>query len=199
VGGWFVGACGALAVGGLVIGFEVDRFDAEHPEPTKLAYALDAGSGEAFWVSDEATPSEWTSRYVDARSDLSQAFPGFHGEVWAGDATGTDLPAPELEVIADETSGAERTVELTVRPGVGAPVGTAGALRYIELSSAHGSANVISASLVGRKIPVGDDGVLDTRYYTPTAGGFQVVVTVPAGEEVRLRIIAAGGGLEDLP
>lgn len=199
VGGWLVAACSVVAVGGLAVGFAVDRFDADHPEPTRLAYALDADTGSAYWVSDEATPSEWTSRYVDGTADLAWVFPGFHDQVWTGNAAAADLPAPEVEVEADETSGNERTVTFTVRPGIGAPIGTAGALRYVELSTVYRFGNVISASLAGREIPVGDDGRLDTRFYTPTADGFELVVTVPEGEEVQLRVVAAGGGLEDLP
>jgi len=198
LGGGLVGACAAIAVGGLVVGLAVDRFDADHPEPTRLAYALDTDTNRAFWVSDEATPSEWTSRYVGRKADLSLPFPGFHDPVWTGDAAAADLPAPQVEVAADQTSGDQRTVTLTVRTGAGNAVGTAGALRYVELSSTAEGAPVVSASLAGREIPMAD-GVLDTRFYTPTAEGFEVVVTVPAGEEVQLRVVAAGGGLEDLP
>ncbi|GAA1727105.1 M20/M25/M40 family metallo-hydrolase [Isoptericola hypogeus] len=196
-GGWSVGALGAVTVVALVVAFAVDRFDAHHPEPTKLAYALDADTGEATWVSDEAGPSGWTSQYVDGRADVSRAFPEFHDRVWTGPAEAADLPAPEVEVVSDESTGDERTLALRVTPGEGAPIGTAGALRYVELNGAA-SPNVIEASVAGREVPVADDGVLDTRFYTP-AGGFDVVVTVPAGEELQLRVVAAGGGLEGLP
>ncbi|WP_166846603.1 M28 family peptidase [Isoptericola sp. BMS4] len=199
VGGTVVGVLGAVTVVALVTGFAVDRFDADHPEPTRLAYALDADSGEALWVSDEASPSDWTAQYVGHRDDLSSAFPPLHGDVWTGPADAADLPAPEVRVVADETAGGERTVTLRVTPGEGAPVGTAGALRYVELDSADGGARVLAAELEGREVPVGPRGVLDTRFYAPGPDGFEAVVTVPAGDELDLRVVAAGGGLEGLP
>lgn len=194
IGAWTVGGAGAVAVVALVVGFVVDPFDAEHPEPTRLAYALDADTGEASWVSDEGTPSDWTAQYVDGQEDLSAPFPMFGGEVWAGPADAADLPAPVVDVVSDETSGDERTLTLSVRPGDGDPIGTSDALRYVQLNAA----GVGSASLAGREVPVDDDGVLDTRFYTP-ADGFEVTLTVAAGAPLDLRVVAAGGGLEDLP
>ncbi|CAM3572384.1 M28 family peptidase [Isoptericola cucumis] len=189
-----LGGCGALTVVALVTGFVVDRFDAEHPEPTRLAYVLDADTGEARWVSDEATPADWTARYADTETDLAAAFPMFDDPVWSGEAEEAELPAPRAEVTRDETAGDERTVTLSVTPGEGAPVGTAGALRYVQLNADA----VTSATVAGREVPV-DGATLDTRYYAPDADGFEVVVTLPADDELELRLVAAGGGLEDLP
>ncbi|WP_402467589.1 M28 family peptidase [Isoptericola aurantiacus] len=197
-GGWLVGACGVLAVGAFGVGLAVDSFDAEHPEPTKLAYALDADDGTAWWVTDEADPSDWTAQYADSRTDLSGTFPMFHDDVWAGPAETADLPAPSVEVVSDETAGDERTLTLRVRPGDG-EIGTAGALRYIELNSADITDQVLTASVAGRDVPVADDGVLDTRFYAPGADGFEAVVTVPAGDDLQLRVVSAGGGLDGLP
>ncbi|ANC30683.1 Aminopeptidase YwaD precursor [Isoptericola dokdonensis DS-3] len=198
-GRWTVAACGAVAVGALVTGFAVDSFDAEHPRPTALGYALDADTGEAWWVSDEVTPSDWTAQYVDGTQALSPQFPPLHDDVWAGPAEVADLPVPTVEVLDDVTAGDGRTVTLQVRPGDGA-LGTAGALRYVDVSGGEMAPGVVrAASVAGREIPVGVDGHLDTRYYAPGADGFQVVVTVPAGEDVALRVVAAGGGLDRLP
>ncbi|MCA5893296.1 M28 family peptidase [Isoptericola sp. NEAU-Y5] len=193
-GGWLVAACGGLTVVALLVGLVVDDFDARHPEPTRLAYALDADTGQALWVSDEGTPSDWTGQLVERQQDLSGPFPMFHGEVWTGRADAADLPAPEVTVVSDETSSEGRTLTLTVRPGEGARIGTSDALRYVELDAD----GVTSAVLSGRELPVGGDGHLSTRHYTP-AGGVELVVTLPAGRELDLRVVAGGGGLEDLP
>lgn len=189
-----VGACGVLAVVGLVAGLVVDRFDAEHPEPTRLAYVLDTDTGEAMWVSDEGSPADWTAGYVDTETDLSGPFPMFQDPVWAGDAAAADLPAPRAQVTSDETTGDERTVTLEVTPGEGPPIGTADALRYVQLNADA----VTSATVAGREVPLAG-GALDTRFYAPGTDGFEVVVTVPADDELEVRLVAAGGGLEDLP
>ncbi|MGW8566101.1 M28 family peptidase [Isoptericola sp. NPDC055881] len=189
-----VGSCAAVAVVALAVGFVVDPFDAEHPEPTRLAYALDADTGTAHWVSDEATPSDWTSHYVSTETDLSEKFPMFAEEVWAGDAEAADLPAPVVEVSDTVPDGDARRLTLRVTPGKGEQIGTSDALRYVQLNAR----GVEAATVAGRKVPV-DDGVLDTRFYAPGEDGFEVVLTVPAGQPLDLRVVAAGGGLEGLP
>jgi len=189
-----VGACGAVAVVALGVGFVVDPFDAEHPEPTRLAYALDADTGTAHWVSDEASPSDWTAQYVDTETDMSEQFPMFAEEVHAGDAEAAALPAPVVDVVDAVPAGDARILTLRVRPGEGEPIGTAGALRYVQLNAS----GVESAAVAGREVPV-DGGALDTRFYAPDADGFAVELTVPAGQPLDLRVVAAGGGLEDLP
>ena len=178
----------------LVVGFVVDPFDAEHPEPTRLAYALDADTGTAHWVSDEASPSDWTAQYVDTETDMSEQFPMFAEEVHAGDAEAAALPAPVVDVVDAVPAGDARILTLRVRPGEGEPIGTAGALRYVQLNAS----GVESAAVAGREVPV-DGGALDTRFYAPDADGFAVELTVPAGQPLDLRVVAAGGGLEDLP
>ncbi|GAB3092428.1 M28 family peptidase [Isoptericola nanjingensis] len=189
-----VGGCAAVGVVALVVGFVVDPFDAEHPEPTRLAYALDADTGSAHWVSDEGAPSDWTAQFVDTETDLSEPFPMFDGEVHAGDAEAADLPAPVVDVEDAEPAGDARVLTLRVTPGEGAPIGTAGALRYVQLNAA----GVESATVAGREVPVGG-GALDTRFYAPGDDGFEVTLTVPAGQPLDLRVVAAGGGLEGLP
>ena len=189
-----VGGCAAVGVVALVVGFVVDPFDAEHPEPTRLAYALDADTGSAHWVSDEGSPSGWTAQFVDTETDLSEPFPMFEGEVHAGDAEAADLPAPVVDVLDAQPAGDARILTLRVTPGDGAPIGTAGALRYVPLNAS----NVESAEVAGREVPV-DGGDLDTRFYAPGEEGFEVRLTVPAGQPLDLRVVAAGGGLEGLP
>lgn len=189
-----VGGCAAVGVVALVVGFVVDPFDAEHPEPTRLAYALDADTGSAHWVSDEGTASDWTAQFVDTETDLSEPFPMFDHEVHAGDATAADLPAPVVDVLDTEPAGDARVLTLRVTPGEGEPIGTAGALRYVQLNAS----GVESAVVAGREVSV-DGGALDTRFYAPGEDGFEVTLTVPAGQPLDLRVVAAGGGLEGLP
>ena len=189
-----VGGCAVVAVGALVVGFVVDPFDAEHPEPTRLAYALDADTGSAHWVSDEDSPSDWTAQFVDTETDLSEPFPMFAGEVHAGDAEAADLPAPVVEVLDAEPAGESWVLTLRVTPGEGAPIGTAGALRYVQLNAT----GVEGATVAGREVPV-DGRALDTRFYAPGEDGFEVELTVAAGRPLDLRVVAAGGGLEGLP
>ncbi|MEK8109218.1 hypothetical protein NKG94_39945 [Micromonospora sp. M12] len=84
--------------------------------PTHLMYAMDAGTGQARWLSHEVTRSRgrtatWTG---DRRR---RRLPGLGGgELRAGPAQPADLLAPKLEVLADATAGGERTVRLRLTP-----------------------------------------------------------------------------------
>ena len=42
------------------VGLAVDRFDADHPVPTHLMYALDADTNEGQWITREEEPQPWT-------------------------------------------------------------------------------------------------------------------------------------------
>ena len=66
---------GVLVVAFVGLGLRADRFDAVHPAPAQLMYALDTDSGQASWVSTETKPGDWTRQYVTRTEDLSSPFP----------------------------------------------------------------------------------------------------------------------------
>ena len=104
-----------LALAFLAARLFVDRFDAEHPAPAQLIYALDADTGKARWVSGDADPGEWVSKYVNGREDLGAEFAVIGDDVATGPAVPADLPAPILTTVSDETTGGQRTVTFLVR------------------------------------------------------------------------------------
>lgn len=75
-------------------GLAVDQVDAAHPRRTDLAYLLDADTGRASWVSQDADPAGWTRRYVQDRSDEPAGLAD--GPVWLGPAPVLPAPAPEV-------------------------------------------------------------------------------------------------------
>ncbi|WP_331460992.1 M28 family peptidase [Micromonospora tarapacensis] len=89
---------GAAALAATVFattGTAVDRFDAAHPVPTHLMYALDAGTGQARWLSHEADPQPWTDEYVDGPVQVADEFPGIGADdLLGGPAEAAGLPAP---------------------------------------------------------------------------------------------------------
>ncbi|MFI7603887.1 M28 family peptidase [Micromonospora sp. NPDC049366] len=189
----------AAAVAAVVcagVGLRVDRFDAAHPAPTHLMYALDAGTRQARWLSHETGPQPWTDRYVDGEQDVSDDFPGLgDGELRVGPAPAADLPAPKLEVLADTTAGGDRTLRLRVTPQ-----------RQVRLMSLHvdtTTAAVRRAEVAGRSVPVeARDGRwgFGVVFHAPPAEGIEVTLTVtPTGGPVALRAMDASDGLDALP
>ncbi|WP_370463319.1 M28 family peptidase [Micromonospora sp. WMMC415] len=179
------------------VGLGVDRFDAAHPVPTHLMYALDAGTGQARWLSHEAEPRPWTDGYVDgAPVSVADEFPAFgHERLLAGPAQAAGLPAPRLDVLADTTAGAERTLRLRLTPQ-----------RPARLAALHvdaGTATVLRAEVAGRSVPVepreGRWG-FGVVVHAPPAEGIEVTLTVaPKAGQVAFRAMDASDGLDALP
>ncbi|MEU4381070.1 M28 family peptidase [Micromonospora echinofusca] len=177
------------------VGLAVDRFDAAHPAPTHLMYALDAGTGQARWLSHEEDPQPWTAGYVDGVTEVAD-FPGLgDAELRAGPAQAANLPAPKLEVLADTTAGAERTLRLRLVPQ-----------RQVRLTALHvdaATATVLRAEVAGRAVPVeareGRWG-FGLVFHAPPPEGIEVTLTVtPKAGQVALRAMDASDGLDALP
>ncbi|MFG2055642.1 M28 family peptidase [Micromonospora sp. NPDC048930] len=190
-------AAGLAAVVLAGVGLAVDRFDAAHPVPTHLMYALDADTGKAQWLSHEDEPQPWTDGYVNGTADVADEFPGLgDGELRADAAPAANLPAPKVEVLSDiETSHGDRRIRVRVVPQ-----------RPVRLLSLHlnaaalGSAGLREATVAGR--PVDLDGVLSLGFifHAPPPEGVEFDLTFePSGEPLRLRAMDASDGLDQIP
>jgi Peptidase family M28 len=180
----------ALTVAFVATGLAVDRFSARYPAPAQLMYALDADTGKAQWVSTDASPGEWTRRYVTRRGDISAAFPIITGEVDTGPATAADLPAPTVSTTADTTAGGTRTVSLTVT--------SHRTVRLVDLRVE--GATVASATVDGRPVPasvVGDH--FGVEFHAPPDGGLPVTLVLRQAGPVRIRVMDGSDGLDGLP
>nr|WP_205807382.1 M28 family peptidase [Micromonospora sp. HNM0581] len=190
---------GAAALATVVLagtGFAVDRFDATHPAPTHLMYALDAGTGQASWLSHEAEPQTWTDEYVDGPVQVADEFPGIGGDaLLGGPAQPADLPAPRLDVQADSAETGARTLTMRLTPQ-----------RQVRLVTLHVDANtatVRSARVAGRQVPVEQRegrwgfGIV---FHAPPPEGIEIILVVePKSDRVELRAMDASDGLDALP
>ncbi|MFC0007226.1 M28 family peptidase [Micromonospora siamensis] len=189
-------AAGLAAVVLAGVGLAVDRFDAAHPVPTHLMYALDAGTGQARWLSHEDDPQPWTDGYVDGTVSVADDFPGLgDGELRAGKAQAADLPAPKLEVLADTNAGDQRTLRLRLTPQ-----------RPVRLATLHvdtGTATVRTATVAGRDVPIkARDGRwgFGIVFHAPPPEGIEVTLTLePKAGQVTLRAMDASDGLAGVP
>ncbi|MEU1887800.1 M28 family peptidase [Micromonospora rifamycinica] len=187
------------------VGLAVDRFDADHPVPTHLMYALDADTNEAQWITREEEPQPWTKEHAGSHFTeyLGAAFPGLGREsVFTGVAPAANLPAPTVQVLADTTAGGLRTLRLRLLPQ-----------RTVRLATLHVDANtaeVTRAEVSGREVPVGrqltvEEASLDRWgfgivFHAPPAEGVEITLTVrPRAGQVALRAMDASDGLEALP
>ncbi|MFJ6152122.1 M28 family peptidase [Micromonospora profundi] len=178
------------------VGLVVDRLDADHPAPTHLMYALDAGTGQARWLSREPDPQPWTDGYVGGFTSVEDDFPGLgKAKLRTGPAPVTNLPAPKVDVLADSTSGTERTLRLRLTPQRPARLATL----HVDTSTA----TVLRAEVAGRPVPMeprkGKWG-FGLVFHALPPEGFEVTLTVsPKGGPVVVRAMDASDGLDALP
>ena len=180
-----------LTVVFVVTGLVVDRFDAVHPEPTQLMYALDTDTGQARWASAETSPVAWTRRYITGTGRLGDAFPPLgDGVVGVGPAPATDLPAPALTVGSDTTSGDQRRLTLNLRPQRSAR------LAYLRFDDA----DVVSATVDGRPVPTAMLGrSFGVLFHAVPADGLSVSVVLARTGPVKVRVMDGSDGLTGLP
>jgi hypothetical protein len=196
----YPGLAGALAAVVFTgVGLSVDGFDARHPSPTHLMYALDTGGGKAVWLSEESTEQEWTSRYVSGDPVPLPDFPGLGDDDFRiGPAEVAPLQAPTVDVEQLPSAGGERQVRLRVRPR-----------RPVRLLSLHvdaATAAVVSARVAGQPAPVGREGArwsFGMVFHAPPPEGVEVELVLrptngPAGR-VSLRVMDGSDGLAGLP
>ena len=187
---------GLATVAFLTTGLAVDRFDADHPVPTHLLYALDTDDGSAHWLSRETDPQPWTARHVDGSAWPQDRFPGLGGlTLQGGPAQAADLPAPKLTTLADTTVGDVRTLRLRLEPQ-----------RTVRLTTLHvstGNAAVLRATVAGRPVegttePVEGWG-FGVVFHAPPAEGVEIELVLRADGPVTLRAMDASDGLTGLP
>jgi hypothetical protein len=182
---------GLLALAGTGVGLAVDRFDAAHPAPTHLMYALDADTGQARWASLETDPTDWTGQYVSGREDLSVSFPILTEELSTGPAQAASLPAPTLRVVSDVVTGGQRTLTVNLIPQ--RPV----RLAYLGV---EGDATVLRAVVAGREIP-GDQlsNPFGVAFHAPPPVGVSVTLVLSQPGPVSIRVLDGSDGLDGLP
>jgi hypothetical protein len=154
----------------LAAGLAVDRFDARHPRQTRLAYAMDAGTGEAVWGRPSA---------------------GAGGERWFGEAGWATEPAPRaprmeapsVTVTADQASGGKRTLKLRLAPTGQAPV--------VGLRVESPAGRIV---VDGRELHTG----AGFAYHAPS-GPLEVSVVVRQGTPARIRIFEQAYDLSVVP
>ncbi|GAB3802590.1 M28 family peptidase [Micromonospora zhanjiangensis] len=181
------------------LGLSTDRFDAAHPAPTQLMYALDAGTGTARWVSQEDDPQPWTAQYVHDRGSVEADFPALGPRPMRyGPAQAAALPAPTVQVLADTRAGDRRTLRVELVP-------QRSGVRLVSLHVDAGTAEVRAVTVAGHPVPDTAAGPARPWSYgivlhAPPPGGVEIeLVLAPKAEKVALRAMDASDGLTGLP
>jgi hypothetical protein len=185
----------AVAIACTVTGLGVDRFDADHPVPSQLVYALDADTGTAWWGTTEQQPGEYTAGYLDDSDGPEDVFPYLaRDDVRWGGAEAADLPAPAVEVVNERRVGDRREVTVRVTP-------RRDGVRLVALELISEGGTVTGGRVEGRQVAeeaLGGDRLWLT-FHAPPADGVQATFTVEGGGALRLRAVDGSDGLAGLP
>jgi len=193
-GRWLLaGGAAALAIGLLLIGSVTASFDARHPQPDSITYALNLDTGQAVWESPDERPDTWTSQFLGAipgkgsvTDYIGDPDPRLHSR-----APTVLLAAPSVRLL--DRSNRDGLQTLTVRV-----IGPARA-NMIELEV---GSEVVGAVLDGKPVP--DQPLANGNSASPWSINFW---NLPAhGFELRLKIrdtgpirITARAGTPGLP
>ena len=181
----------ACAVAGLL----VDTFDAKHPVPSQLVYALDTDGDRAWWASTEDQPGEYTARYVHGTGELPVDFPYLAGrEVANGQAQVADLPPPTVTDVTERETGELREYAFTVTP-------QRSGVRLLTVEFAAPDGTVVRARAGGRAVPEPALGLdrLSITFHAPPDEGLRVQVSVEGGGPATVRVVDGSDGLDGLP
>ena len=196
-GRWILAlATAAVALGLLSVGSLSAGFDARHPQPDSILYALNLDSGQAIWASADQQPDVWTAQFLGAdppRSSVADHLgdpePRLHAP-----APPVALPAPSVQLLhASERDGAQAvTMRVTVPSGA----------NLIVLET---DVEVTDVTIDGR--PVADRPLTNSSasppwsltFWNPPTRGFDLTLQVRGAEAIRITARAAIPGLPSIP
>ncbi len=184
-----------MGVALLILGATHSGYDGMHPQPDSVAYWLDADTGRTFWISLDDKPDSWTSQFLTGhiKSDELNMFVSPGGEkVLKTTAPPAPLPAPQLVLLDDSSSGNERMLRLRIKSE-----------RQPEtLWISVRNATIIRATVDGKKLPskmIDPDEKLWGFYYAaPPSQGIELKLSFDAGEKPQITLTDQTLGLPEI-
>ncbi len=160
-------------------------FDERHRKPDEVFYTLNADTGETYWASTDPEPDAFTRQLLGAEPEaasFAEILPPAEARMWKAPAPETALAAPEVEMLADEAAGGERTLRFRLRSPRRA--------EYLNLFFDE-AAGITSARLNGEPVMVTEtdrEGWWRWRYYALPPEGVTIELTVESVEPVALKV-----------
>jgi hypothetical protein len=185
------GAAAALGLGLLLAGSLTAGFDARHPRPNSILYALNADTGQAIWQSGDEEPDAWTAQFLgaDARKGSVADYLGEAGELHS-EAPTVELATPSIELLDDGTRGGVRTLRMRVTAPPKANV------VVVETD-----AQVVGAAVNGEHLPEVTGGIptWTLNYWDPPSEGVELALEVKGAGPLTLTARAGTPGLPKIP
>jgi hypothetical protein len=191
---WIVPSAAALMAIALVLwGNATSGFDANHPRPDQIAYALNADSGEARWVSLDRHLDAWTSRFFPNGAERGDYDSRLLGTVPAfiTTAPSTPLDAPQVAVLSDTSDAGVRTLRLRL---------SSPELARIIVADIDAPGEVVALAVDGHAVDLktldrSRDGTFPVEYRNAPATGWELTLSVRSTEPVTIVVETTKDGL----
>ncbi|HYG58532.1 MAG TPA: M28 family peptidase, partial [Symbiobacteriaceae bacterium] len=105
-------------------GYAAGRYDEAHPRQNSVFYALNGDTGKAVWATADSRTDEWTGQFVTSpeRVNATEVLPFLPipgnplsaSTYLRSPAPPVAMPAPEAQVLSDQTVNGTRTVTVRV-------------------------------------------------------------------------------------
>jgi hypothetical protein len=186
---WLIaGAAAIVALGFFAAAVRGRGYDAEHPRADTILYWIDADAGKAEWISADAKPDEWTSQFLGqnpSRGNLRELLP-FNIPIIRSPAAVAMVEEPRVAVLDASTENEVKNLQLLI-----IPPRRARALWF----EARG-AKVLAATISGKKVSgLPRESGVQMYYVGIPDGGLAVELSVPAGANPELQVVAQCDGL----
>lgn len=194
---WLPAAAGALALGCVGAALASPGFDARHPRPDSILYALDSDTRQALWASLDDRPDAWTAQFLAGspqRRTLTLFVANRTRRFLQAPAPVLPLPPPEAALLGGrDLPGGGREVALHVRSPRG---GQAVRIDFLEGPE-------MSVTVDGQPTGEGDPPKAQTvdrlLYFAPPPQGFDLVLQLRDRKPLRLNVVDYTLALPGLP
>jgi hypothetical protein len=167
-------------------------FDVDQPWPDRIAYELNADTGQAQWISRDQNLDHWTGQFFPAGAERTEYDSLLVGIVpaFTAEAATTFVAVPEIDVLSDTVIGDMRTLEVRLLP--------AGARMMVAQINAPGPMAALAVD--GQSVDIAsyewaDDGEFPIVNANVPAEGWELSISVRSTEEITIEIETAADGL----
>ena len=182
-----------IGLGLLLISTLTTEFDAGHPRPNSILYAMNADTRSAIWASYDASVDEWTSQFLGSnpvKGSVTDHLPNASQPLLHSQAPPVTLASPTVRFLDNRMVDGARTLRARVTGPPGATLLTV---------TTH--TQIMGATLDGvRVLNLSDEdkgeAAWNLTYWSPPPEGFELILTIADGERVT---VTATAGTPELP
>src|SRR5215204_6427492 len=171
-------------------------FDAQHPRPDTVLYALNLDTGQAIWESPDDEPDAWSSQFFGANPEKSSVaeYLGDPDPRLHSPAPTASLPGPKVRLLDISTANGVRSLRLHAS-------GPAGA-NFIMVQA---GSEVTGVAIDGKPVPNqpvqkgSGSSIWTLNFWNPPKRGVDLTLDVAVSGPVRVTARVATPGLPALP